>query len=62
MFKCNIPEYATSEIMDLGAAYFELGENDKSYECFLKAYEKGKYRAFQGYNSEYWKFFKSRHK
>ncbi|ELL7463676.1 hypothetical protein EEM01_18605 [Salmonella enterica] len=62
MFKCDIPAYATSELIDLGAVHLELGENDDAYECFLKAYEKGKHRAFKEYDSKYWDFFKSRHK
>ncbi|EOF5434879.1 hypothetical protein ACK1MO_004659 [Salmonella enterica] len=62
IFKCDIPPYSTSELIDLGSVYFELGENDDAYECFLKAYEKGKYRAFKEYDSKYWEFFKSKHK
>lgn len=62
IFKCNIPDNGTSELIDLGSVCFELGENDEAYECFLKAYEKGKYRAFKEYDPKYWEFFKSKHK
>lgn len=62
IFNCDIPEGATSELINLGLVYFELNEKDKAYECFLKAYEKGKHRAFKEYDPKYWEFFKSRHK
>ncbi|MCK7431185.1 hypothetical protein [Enterobacter chengduensis] len=59
MFKCDIPEYATSELIDLGAVHFELGEKDEAYQFFLKAYGKGKYRAFKEHDQKYWDFFKA---
>ncbi|MIG38920.1 tetratricopeptide repeat protein [Salmonella enterica subsp. enterica] len=62
IFKCNVPNIATSELVNLGAVCLELGENDEAYECFLKAYEKGKHRAFKEYDPKYWEFFKSKHK
>lgn len=62
IFKCNIPDVATSELVNLGAVCLELGENDEAYECFMKTYSKGKNRAFKEYPSKYWKFFKSKHK
>ncbi|EED1927356.1 hypothetical protein DZK85_004579 [Escherichia coli] len=61
IFKCEIPLYSTSELINLGGVCLELGENDEAYECFLKAYEKGKHRAFKGYTPKYWEFFKSKH-
>lgn len=60
VFKFEIPEKATSELINLGAVHFKLGELDEAYSCFLKAYEKGKYRAFKEEDNEYWEFFKSR--
>lgn len=57
--KYNIPEHGTSELIDLGAIYFELEDNDNAFECFSKAYARGKGRAFQGYNKKYFDFFKS---
>lgn len=62
VFKCNIPNIATSELINLGAVYLELGEADKAYDCFSKAYEKGKNRAFKEYDPKYWEFFKLKHK
>lgn len=62
IFKCNIPDAATSELVNLGAVCLELGENDEAYEYFMKAYSKGKNRAFKEYPSKYWEFFKSKHK
>lgn len=62
MFKCDIPAYATSELIDLGAVHLELDEKDEAYQCFLKAYNKGQYRAFKEHAPKYWEFFKSRHK
>ena len=62
IFKCNIPDIATSELVNLGAVCLELGENDEAYECFIKAYKKGENRAFKEYPSKYWEFFKSRYK
>lgn len=59
IFNCKIPEAGTSELIDLGRIYYELGEKDKSFELFLKAYKTGKERAFNGYNSKYLKFLKS---
>lgn len=61
IFKCDIPKYATSELIDLGAVHFELGEYGEAYECFFTAYEKSKNRAFKEYDPKYWNFFKSKH-
>jgi tetratricopeptide (TPR) repeat protein len=60
VFKFDVPERATSELINLGAAHLKLGEFSEAYECFLKAYEKGNQRAFKEEDPEYWKFFKSR--
>ncbi|WP_373963002.1 hypothetical protein [Kosakonia sacchari] len=60
VFKFEITEKATSELINLGAVHFKLGELDEAYSCFLKAYEKGKYRAFKEEDNEFWDFFKSR--
>lgn len=57
-FHCDIPEYATSEWMDLGVAHFELNEKEEAFRCFANAYQKGKHRAFQGYDAKYWEYFK----
>lgn len=62
MFKCDIPAYATSELIDLGAIHLELDEKDEAYQCFLQAYNKGQYRAFKEHSPKYWEFFKSRYK
>ncbi|BDR55762.1 hypothetical protein [Xylocopilactobacillus apis] len=59
IFKCNIPEKAASELIDLGRVHFELGEDNEAYECFLKAYDKD--QAFKEYDDKYWEFFKSIH-
>ena len=61
-FKFDVPARATTELINLGAVHLNLGEYDEAYDCFLKAYEKGKYRAFKEENEEYWDFFKSRKK
>lgn len=34
IFKCNIPDAGTSELIDLGKIHFELGEEDKSLNFF----------------------------
>lgn len=59
IFKCDIPENATSELIDLGTILYELGEKDDAFNYFSKAYAKGKYRAFQGYEKKYFDFYKS---
>ena len=58
IFNCKIPENGTSELIDLGKIYYELGEKNKSFDLFLKAYKKGKERAFKEYNPKYLKFLK----
>ena len=62
MFKCDIPAYATSELIDLGAVHLELDKKDEAYQYFLQAYNKGQYRAFKEHSPKYWEFFKSRYK
>lgn len=57
IFKCKIPEAGTSQLIDLGRICFEFGEKDQSLKLFLKAYEKGQYRAFKEYDAKYLKFF-----
>lgn len=59
IFNCKIPENGTSELIDLGKIYYELGEKNKSFELFLKAYKKGKERAFKENNPKYLKFLKT---
>lgn len=62
IFNCKIPEPATSELIDLGRIYYELGKKNESFELFLKAYKKGKDRAFKEYDKKYLEFFKSHKK
>lgn len=57
VFNCNIPERATSEIINLGRVYFELGMEKEAIEQFEKAYKKGKKRAFQGVDEKYLNFY-----
>lgn len=59
IFNCKIPENGTSELIDLGKIYYELGEKNKSFDLFLKAYKKWKERAFKEYNPKYLKFLKT---
>ncbi|WP_367298612.1 hypothetical protein [Hafnia alvei] len=62
VFNCNIPYKATSELINLGKVYVELGLENEAMEQFEKAYQKGKIRAFQGLDNKYLQFYLSHKK
>ncbi len=62
VFKCKIPYRGTSELISLGVIYLELGLKNEAMEQFDKAYQKGKIRAFQGFDNKYLQFYLSNKK
>lgn len=62
VFNCKIPYKATSELINLGKVYVELGLENEAMEQFEKANQKGKIRAFQGFDNKYLQFYLSHKK
>lgn len=57
LLKTKKSEVDSASIVTAGRVYFELGDMGGAYDFFRKAFELGKRRAFEGYDSKYLKFY-----
>ncbi|WP_424407790.1 hypothetical protein [Pasteurella sp. PK-2025] len=49
--------YSSYEYFQLGRVCYELKEYDEAMKYFDIAYQRGKKRAFQGFDKKYWEFY-----
>ncbi|MRI63088.1 hypothetical protein EDM00_03640 [Ornithobacterium rhinotracheale] len=50
-------QYDSYEYIQMGRVCYELKEYDEAMKYFSIAYERGKKRAFQGFDKKYWEFY-----